>query len=87
MQDNTREQIRGFIINNFLFGDESRIPSDSDSLLDAGVVDSTGVLELVDFLETDLGVVVADSDTVPANLDSIDSLTKFVAGKRTEAVA
>ena len=74
--------MRNFIVMNFLFGDESRIPDHTDSLLETGLVDSTGVLELVDFLETDMGVVVADDETLPANLDSIENLTRFVMRKR-----
>lgn len=78
------EQVRAFILKNFLFGDASRMPTDADSLLAAGVVDSTGVLELVEFLEGDLGVRVADHETVPANLDSIDNITGFVTRKRDQ---
>lgn len=85
MEDQVRSQIREFVVRNFLFGDAARLPDDADSLLAAGVVDSTGVLELVDFLETDLGVSVADDETVPANLDSIANLTQFVLRKRSTA--
>ena len=76
------DQVRSFILMNFLFGDESKIPDHQDSLLESGLVDSTGVLELVDFLETDMGIVVADDETLPANLDSIENLTQFVMRKR-----
>jgi acyl carrier protein len=75
-------QVRGFILTNFLFGDESRMPDDSESLLSSGVVDSTGVLELVAFVEEDLGVPVADHETIPANLDSIERIAAFVGRKR-----
>lgn len=76
------DQVRAFIVTNFLFGDETKIPEPSESLLESGLVDSTGVLEIVDFLEADMGIVVADDETLPANLDSIDSLTQFVMRKR-----
>lgn len=76
------DQVRDFILMNFLFGDESKIPEFTDSLLESGLVDSTGVLELVDFLETDMGIVVADDETLPANLDSLENLTQFVMRKR-----
>lgn len=85
MDDQLRSQLRDFIVANFLFGDVSRTPGDSESLLTSGVVDSTGVLELVDFLQDDLGVTVADHETVPANLDSIENLTQFVLRKRAGA--
>lgn len=85
MDDQVRSQVREFIVRNFLFGDASGMPGDSESLLASGVVDSTGVLELVDFLETDLGVIVADEETVPDNLDSVDNLVAFVARKQQAA--
>lgn len=85
MDDQLRTQLREFIVANFLFGDASRTPTDSESLLTSGVVDSTGVLELVDFLQDDLGVTVDDHETVPANLDSIDNLAQFVLRKRAGA--
>lgn len=84
-EEQVSAQVRDFIVMNFLFGDDSQAPADAESLLESGILDSTGVLELVDFLETDLDVVVADSETVPANLDSIENLTRFVIGKRASA--
>lgn len=87
MDDGVLNQVRAFIVTNFLFGDVSRLPGDSDSLLASGVVDSTGVLELVEFVEGDLGVPVADHETVPANLDSIENISGFVTRKRREAPA
>lgn len=82
MDQGVLDQVRTFILMNLLFGDESKIPDHKDSLLESGLVDSTGVLELVDFLETDMGIVVADDETLPANLDSIENLTQFVMRKR-----
>lgn len=81
--DSTAEtQVRDFILRNFLFGNAAKMPDDTESLLGSGIVDSTGVLELVDFLEGDLGVTVEASETVPANLDSIANITRFVAEKQ-----
>ena len=85
MVENVLSRVRQFILTNFLFGDASRMPGDSDSLLASGVLDSTGVLELVEFLEGDLAVPVADHETIPANLDSIDNITAFVAGKQADS--
>ena len=82
MDEGVLAQVRGFVRTNFLFGDESRMPDDSESLLSSGVVDSTGVLELVAFVEEDLGVPVADHETIPANLDSIGRIAAFVGRKR-----
>lgn len=85
MEQQLLEQVRGFIVTNFLFGDESRLPDDEESLLESGVLDSTGVLELVDFLETDLGVEVAETETVPDNLGSIARVAEFVTRKRASS--
>ncbi len=83
MSEDVRGQVVTFIINNYLFGDESGVPGDDESLLESGVIDSTGVLELVDFLEEDLGITVADDETVPANLDTISYIVAFVGRKRS----
>ncbi len=78
-----REQIRGFIVENFLFGDAAPLTDDAMSLLDNGIMDSVGVMELVAFLEGELGVTVADDELVPENLDSVDNLVAFVERKRS----
>lgn len=87
LDEGVLDQVRDFILANFLFGDESGMPDREASLLKSGVVDSTGVLELVDFLETDMGVEVAAEETLPENLDSIENLTRFVVRKRGGAAA
>lgn len=78
MTDAARAQIRSFIVENFLFGDDDRLPGDDMSLIDNDVVDSTGVLELVAFLEERFGIAVADADIVPANLDSVGRIAAYV---------
>ncbi len=85
-EDDVLDQVRQFVVMNFLFGDESRMPDSTSSLLESGIVDSTGVLEIVDFLEADMGVAVADHETIPDNLDSIDNLSRFVRRKRAATV-
>lgn len=77
-----RAEIVEFVIGNYLFGDGARMPGDDDSLVEGGIIDSTGVLELVEFLESHFGIGVSDAETVPENLGSISNLTKFVVGKR-----
>ncbi len=74
------QQIRGYIVENFLLGEDDGF-ADSDSLLESGVVDSTGVLELVMFLETSFKIEVQDEDLVPENLDTIRDLASFVERK------
>ncbi len=74
----TRSDIKHFIVENFMMGKNSEELTDSGSLLDLGIIDSTGVLELVAFLEEKFGFSVEDDDLVPDNLDSIDNLVRYV---------
>jgi acyl carrier protein len=76
-----QDQIRQFITTNFYVPDPSTL-ADNASFLDAGIVDSTGVLEIVNFLETEFAVKVEDAEMLPENLDSIANLTAFVERKR-----
>jgi acyl carrier protein len=80
-----REQIRDYIIENFLFGDAEPLTGDEISLLDNGIIDSVGVMELVAYLESDHGLTIEDADLVPDNLDSVANLVGFV--ERKQAVA
>ena len=77
----TRKTIRRFIEDNFVLFDPSRPLGDHDSLLDAGIVDSTGVLELIAFLEDTFGIALVDEELVPDNLDSIHRIAELVGGK------
>ena len=77
-----RQEIRQFILEAFLFGDESDPFTDSDSFMQKGIIDSTGVLELTSFLEEKYGITVQDEEMVPENLDSIDNLVKFLERKK-----
>ncbi len=79
------KEIRKFVVDNFLFGqDDSRL-GDADSFLEHGIIDSTGVLELVSFLETRFGMKIADAELLPENLDSIDGVAGFVRRKAAAA--
>ena len=82
MTDETKATIRAFIVENFLFGDESHPLSADLSLIDNDLIDSTGILELVGFLEEHFAIAVADADIVPANLDTIDRIAGFIARKQ-----
>jgi acyl carrier protein len=75
-------ELRSFLAENFLLGEEFRGLPGSASLIEAGIIDSTGVLELVGFLEETYEVHIADSELVPENLDSIDNILRFMAAKR-----
>jgi len=75
-----KQQIRVFITSNFYVADPSTLADDA-SLLDQGIIDSTGVLEIIMFLEDTFGFKVADSEMVPENLDSIVSIAAYVTRK------
>ncbi|MHA6644893.1 acyl carrier protein [Mesorhizobium sp. A623] len=87
MSNPINTDIRAFIVENFLFGDEDYSLGDELSLIDADLVDSTGILEMVTFLEERFGITMADADIVPANLDSIARISAFVAGRRASVMA
>lgn len=82
MSDKIKTDIHSFIVENFLFGDDSQPLPEDLSLIDSDLVDSTGILELVGFLEEQFGFKVADADIVPANLDTIGKITAFVGRKQ-----
>jgi acyl carrier protein len=75
------QRVRSFIEDNFLFRAAITELPDEASLLESGVMDSTGILELVAFLEGDFAIAMTDAEIVPENLDSIAAITRFVAGK------
>lgn len=76
----TREQIRSFVTSNFYIPDAAALADDT-SLLDQGVIDSTGVLEIIGFLEDRFQIALEDAEMVPDNLDSIDKICAFVERK------
>ena len=73
--------LREFVVNNFLFGQDGADLTDDASLLELGIIDSTGVLELVSFLEGGYRLKVDDEELIPENLDSIANLARFVRKK------
>jgi len=77
----TTQTIRSFIVENFLFGDDNGI-EENTSFLENGVIDSTGVLELVEFLEKTFQITVEDEELIPENLDSIAAVVKFLENKK-----
>jgi acyl carrier protein len=81
MDTNILGRVRTFIVENFLFREDISGLADSESLLENGVMDSTGVLELVAFLETEFEIQMADAEIVPENLDSIAAIAEYVERK------
>ena len=80
--DTIRQDLRTFIIGNFMFGQGGDSLTDGQSFLETGVIDSTGVLELIAFLEQQYAITVDDNEVIPANLDSIDQIVAFVQRKQ-----
>lgn len=73
--------VRKFVIDNFLFGDSSML-QDNKSFLETGVVDSTGMLELIMFLENTYRIKVEPEEMIPENLDSVNRVAEFVQRKK-----
>ena len=80
------EAIRNFIIENFIFEDDGSLTVDMP-FIENGIIDSTGVLELVVFLENMFGIKVEDDELIPENLNSIKNLSAFIEGKRNGSAA
>lgn len=83
MNTRIRTVLAEFIVTNYFFGDTARVPRDDDSLVEEGIIDSTGILELIEFLESQFEVEVSEPETIPENLGSISKLTEFIMGKRS----
>ena len=78
--------IRRYVLENFLFTEDESQLRDDASFLEEGIVDSTGVLELVMFVEETFGIEVPDEDILPDNLDSVEKLARYVNGKSKAGV-
>jgi acyl carrier protein len=85
MTDALRDKIRGFILENYLFTADVKALGLDDSLLGRGIVDSTGMLEIIFFIEEQLGVKVKDEEMIPDNLDSVNRIATFVESRRKAA--
>jgi len=72
--------IKAYVVENFLFGDDRRIGPDTD-FMENGILDSTGVLELIGFLEEKIGIRVEDDEVVPDNLNSLEKITLYISKK------
>lgn len=76
------QTIRKFIIDNYLFGEEDKLGNE-DSFIETGIIDSTGILELVRFLESTYGIKIADEELLPDNLDSVNKIVAFIYAKQS----
>lgn len=81
MTDTITQDIKSFVVTNFLYGQDEQSLTVEQSFLESGIVDSTGVLELVAFLEQQFNITVADRELLPENLDSVQNAATFVSRK------
>jgi acyl carrier protein len=77
-----KPQLRDFILENFMMGRDAEELKDSGSLLAMNIIDSTGVLELVGFIEETFGITIEDDELIPENLDSLDKIENYVKRKQ-----
>lgn len=76
------EKVRTFILENYLFTKDPAALANEDSLGDRGIVDSTGMLELINYLEEQFRLKVADDEMIPENLDSVSNIVAYVGRKQ-----
>jgi acyl carrier protein len=82
-----KESVKKHILDNFLFESDENAVGYDDSFLEKGIIDSTGVMELVSFIEEEFNVSVDDDELIPENLDTINRLASFVKNKLENNVA
>src|SRR4029077_12143036 len=75
------DELRQFVTDNFLYGKPYEGFADDDSFIERGIIDSTAVMELVAFLEVRYRIKLLDKDLIPDNLDSVNSLARFVKSR------
>ncbi|MBL3528398.1 MAG: acyl carrier protein [gamma proteobacterium endosymbiont of Lamellibrachia anaximandri] len=76
-----REEIRSYVLDNYLFTDDQSELEDDNSFLETGILDSNGVMEIIFFLEDEYGVAISQEEMIPENLDSVSRIVKFVDAK------
>ena len=79
-----KTEIRNFIVENFLYGDDSGNLGAEDSFFEKGIVDSTGVLSIINFVEEHFNISVSDVEITPENFDSINRITAYTERKFRE---
>jgi len=80
----TNKQLRDYIVENFLFGDTETAFSDTDSFMEKGIIDSTGILEVITYIEENFNFKIEDDELIPENLDSISNIVNFINRKVKE---
>lgn len=77
----TEVKIRNYILENYLFSDDQSLLDNGDSFLNKGILDSTGILEMIYFLEEDFEIKIQDDEMIPENLDSVNNIMAFLERK------
>ncbi|MEE3325760.1 MAG: acyl carrier protein [Myxococcota bacterium] len=80
----TQKQIRDFVVENLLLGEEEKDFLDSQSFLESGLIDSTGILEIIAFLEEEYEITIKDEEMVPENLDSVERIVSFLQSRQND---
>lgn len=75
------QTVRNYILENFLFTTDASVLGVDESFLAKGIIDSTGMLEVIYFLEDKFGIRIDDAEMIPENLDSISNIVRFVGRK------
>ena len=77
-------KIREYVLENYLFTDDQSALNSEDSFLEKGILDSTGILEIIYFIEDEFNISVADEEMIPENLDSVSRIVKYIGSKTSE---
>lgn len=78
------EKIRNYVLENYLFTDDQSALNSDDSFLEKGILDSTGILEVIYFIEDEFGISVEDEEMIPENLDSVSKIVKYIGTKQAK---
>lgn len=78
----TENLLRNFILENYLFTDDQSELDSNDSFLEKGIIDSTGILEVIEFIEEEFEIKVEDDEMTPENLDSVNKIIRFIEKKK-----
>jgi acyl carrier protein len=78
------QKLRDYILENFLFTDDQSALNNGDSFLEKGIIDSTGILEVIYFLEDEFSIKINDEEMLPENLDSVNNIVNFVTQKQSD---
>lgn len=75
------KKLRQYVLDNYLFTDDQSALVNEDSFLERGIIDSTGILEMISYINKEYNIVISDDEMIPENLDSINNLVAFITRK------